>query len=117
MNHKDLDVWKASIELAVLLYGVTKQFPKDESYNLTSQIRRAGTSIASNIAEGAARNGDKEFIQFLYIALGSLAEVETQLIIAEKLGYICQTESLFERISSLKQMVLGLIKYLKGKGR
>ncbi len=117
MNHKDLDVWKASIDFAVLLYEATKQLPKEESYNLTSQLRRAGTSIASNIAEGAARNGDKEFIQFLYIALGSLAEAETQLIIAEKLGYIGQTESLFERISSLKQMILGLIKYLKGKGR
>jgi four helix bundle protein len=79
LDHKDLDVWKASINFALELYEMTKHFPKEEIYSLTSQIRRSGTSIASNIAEGVARNSDKEFIQFLYIALGSLSEVETRL--------------------------------------
>ncbi len=73
-SHKDLKVWKESMELVVLIYAATKEFPKDELYGLTSQIRRASISIPSNIAEGAGRNGSKEFIRFLYIALGSLSE-------------------------------------------
>jgi four helix bundle protein len=78
MNHKDLDVWKKSMNLVVLIYDITSKFPSDERFGLTSQMRRAAVSIPSNIAEGAARKGDKEFIQFLMIALGSLSEVETQ---------------------------------------
>jgi four helix bundle protein len=78
MNHKDLDVWKKSMNLVVLIYDITSKFPSDERFGLTSQMRRAAVSIPSNIAEGAARKGDKEFIQFLMIALGSLSELETQ---------------------------------------
>lgn len=115
MDHKDLDVWKESVELALQLYKVTNQLPKEEVYGLTSQMRRAIVSVSSNIAEGAARNSDKEFIQYLYIALGSLAEAETQLIIAEKLGYARETKKLADRMVSVRQMVLGLIKYLKQK--
>lgn len=115
MDHKDLDVWKASIEFAVQIYDSTKTFPKEEIYSLTSQIRRAVVSVSSNIAEGAARNSDKEFTQFLYIALGSLAEAETQLIIAERLGYINESANILDSVSSIKQMILGLIKYLKNK--
>jgi four helix bundle protein len=115
MDHKDLDVWKASVELAVQLYEVTKQFPKEEVYGLTSQMRRAIVSVSSNIAEGAARNSDKEFIQYLYIALGSLAETETQFIIAEKLGYTKEAGNLADKMVSVRQMVLGLVKYLKKK--
>ena len=116
MDHKDLDAWKASMDLTLKLYEVTRDFPKDELYGLTSQLRRAVISVPSNIAEGAARSSDKEFAQFLYIALGSLAELETQLLIAERLGYLSELTPLQDRILPIKQMVLGLIKYLKGKG-
>jgi len=78
MDHKDLDVWKRSMDLVQLIYEYTKLFPKEEMYGLTSQMRRAAVSIPSNIAEGAARKGDKEFIQFLMLSLGSLSELETQ---------------------------------------
>jgi four helix bundle protein len=116
LDHKELDVWKASIDFVLHLYEMTKRFPKEERYSLSSQIRRAAVSVSSNIAEGAARNSDKEFIQFLYIALGSLAELETQIIIAQRLGYLTQSANLLDKASSIKQMLLGLIKYLKGKG-
>ncbi|MCB9082604.1 MAG: four helix bundle protein, partial [Lewinellaceae bacterium] len=88
MNHKDLDAWKISMELVQWIYEVTRDFPNQELYGLTNQLRRSAVSIPSNIAEGAARNSDKDFLRFLYIALGSLAEVETQLIIAINLGYL-----------------------------
>jgi len=84
-THKDLDIWKNSIDLVVKIYNITKQFPDSERYTLSSQMQRATISIPSNIAEGAARQFVKEFIQFLYISLGSLAELETQLMIAFKL--------------------------------
>jgi four helix bundle protein len=113
MNHKELDVWKESIELTKKIYNITKNFPKEELYGLTSQIRRASVSIPSNIAEGSARNSDKEFIQFLYVSLGSLSELETQLIISKEIEY---NKYLFEEeIEKIKKMILGLIKYLKNK--
>ncbi|MFV8360212.1 four helix bundle protein [Flavobacterium sp. LS1P3] len=77
MDHKDLDVWKRSMDLVVKVYQITKLFPDTEKYGLSSQMRRAAVSIPSNITEGAARKGDKEFIQFLYISIGSLSELET----------------------------------------
>ncbi|HNV81004.1 MAG: four helix bundle protein [Tenuifilaceae bacterium] len=77
MDHKDLDAWKESVELSVLVNTVTKSFPKEEQYGLTQQIRRSAVSEPSNIAEGCARKSTKENIRFMYIALGSLAEVET----------------------------------------
>lgn len=87
-NHKDLKVWKKSVDLVDNIYRITESFPNKEIYGLTNQLRRSAVSIPSNIAEGAARGSKKEFIQFLYIALGSLAEVETQMIIASRLGYL-----------------------------
>ncbi len=87
-KHKDLDVWKKSILLVTLIYDVTKGFPNEEMYGLTNQIRRSAVSVPSNIAEGSARQGDKEFAHFLYISLGSLSELETQLIIANNLNYL-----------------------------
>ena len=80
--HKDLDVWKRSIEFVTFVYNFTKNFPKKEIYGFTNQIRRAAVSITSNIAEGAARNYSKEFIQFLFISLGSISELETQIMIS-----------------------------------
>lgn len=115
MDHKELDVWNVSVDFVVQVYEVTKNFPKDELYGLTNQIRRAVVSIPSNIAEGAGRNSRKEFVQFLHIALGSLAEVETQLVIAERLGYLKDVGKFFERVQAIRKMLVGLIRYLKEK--
>jgi four helix bundle protein len=116
MNHKDLDIWKESMALAKDVYVLTKTFPKEELYGLTSQIRRSVVSIPSNIAEGAARNSDKEFIQFLYISLGSLSETETQLILSQDLGFISNLDFL-PKIEIIKKKILGLIKYLRNKNK
>jgi four helix bundle protein len=87
-THKDLEVWKNSIKLITNIYSTTRNFPKEELYGLTNQMRRCAVSIASNIAEGAARNSTKEFIHFLHIARGSLAELETQLIVSYNLSFL-----------------------------
>jgi four helix bundle protein len=113
-THKDLDIWKRGIAYVKQIYKITGEFPKEELYGLTSQIRRAAVSYPSNIAEGAARSSKKEFIHFLYFALGSLFEVETQLIIAEKLGYH-SANNLLEEVEALRRMTLNFIKYLKSK--
>lgn len=88
-SYKDLIVWQKSIELCILIYTITNYFPKSELFGLVMQMRRAAVSIASNIAEGNGRSKKtKEYIQYLYIALGSAQELETQLIISEKLNFI-----------------------------
>jgi len=97
----------------VEIYSVTKSFPKEEMFSLVQQIRRAVVSIPSNIAEGCARKSSKETIQFLYVALGSLAELETQLIISHRLGYIINLDEIVEKLNKTKQVILGLIRYLK----
>ncbi len=86
-THRELKVWQKSIEFVSQIYNLTKTFPKEETYGLSSQLRRASVSIPSNIAEGASRNTDKEFVRFLYIARASATEIETQLIISERLNY------------------------------
>lgn len=116
MNHKDLEVWKESMLLAKEVYLLTKTFPKEELYGITSQIRRSAVSVPSNIAEGAARSSDKEFIQFLYISLGSLTEMETQLLLSHDLGFINNLDVL-SKIEIIKKKILGLIRYLKNKTR
>jgi four helix bundle protein len=113
-NHKDLDAWKESMKLAKDVYRLSSGFPKQEIYGLTSQIRRGAVSIPSNIAEGAARSSDKEFIQFLYISLGSLAEIETQILLACDLSYT-KDISILSKVESTRRLILGLIKYLKSK--
>jgi len=113
-THKDLEVWKESILLVKEIYRISSNFPKDEIYGLTLQIKRSAISIASNIAEGVARNTKKEFIQFLYIALGSVSELETQLIIAKELNYL-ESNSIFDNLEKIKYQILGLIKYLRNK--
>jgi four helix bundle protein len=113
-NHKELEAWSASMKLAKELYQLTSKFPKEELYGLTSQIRRAAVSVPSNIAEGAARNSDKEFIQFLYVSLGSLAEIETQIILAKELGFLSEL-TVLSPIEHSRKFILGLIKYLKSK--
>ena len=112
-NHKDLDVWNKAMNLVVDIYALCNEFPKEEVYGLTSQIKRAAVSIPSNIAEGAGRKSSKEFIQFLYISLGSLSEVETQTLLAQRLGFAKTVEPILEDIKKIKQMLNGLIRYLE----
>ena len=114
-SHKDLEVWKVSMDFVVEIYQLTKTFPQSECYGLTSQIRRAAVSIPSNISEGSARKNTKEFIQFLYIAQGSLSEVETQLLISERLEYIKNTIAYFEKIKYLRVLLSHLISALNKK--
>ena len=116
-THKDLDVWKNSIELVTEIYNITRDFPKDEIYGLTSQIKRSSVSVPSNIAEGAARKNEKEFNYFLFISRGSLAELETQITIALNLKYLKQ--SVFDAVSSkiiiVRKQLSGLINHLNRK--
>jgi four helix bundle protein len=114
LAHKNLEAWKKSMALVVEIYHITKTFPKDEMYGLVNQIRRCAVSIPSNIAEGCARQTSKETIQFLYIALGSTAELETQLLISAELGYI-EKDTYIKDVINIRSMLLGLIKYLKSK--
>jgi four helix bundle protein len=106
-SFRDLMVWQLSVELSVVVYGVTKSFPKSEIYGLSSQMQRAAVSIASNIAEGQARQHTAEFIPFISIARGSVAELETQSIIAERLGYISPepAKDLSRRLESISKML------------
>ena len=115
-DHKDLEVWKSAIDLVMGIYEATAQFPKEELFGLTAQMRRAAVSIPSNISEGAARQTGKEFVQFLFIALGSASELETQLIIAEKLHYLQSADTLLARIASTKKLLNGLIRHYRNKG-
>jgi len=115
--HKQLDAWTTAVELAQLVYKTTDEFPAREQFGLTNQARRAAISIPSNIAEGAARQTKKEFIQFLYIAKGSLSELDTQLELARRLEYLGQKkfESLVEMLERVDRMLSGLIRHLRTK--
>jgi four helix bundle protein len=111
--HKRLDVWKLAVELAVSVYRATEKFPGEERFGLTSQIRRAAVSIPSNIAEGAARRGKKEFVQFLHTARGSLSEMDTQLDIARELGFLDRTNwsDLNEKMERVDMTLAGLLRF------
>ena len=98
-----------------ILELLKKEFPKEEMYGLSSQMRRAAVSYPSNIAEGAARSSKAEYIRFIYISLGSLSELETQVIISKNLGYSSDIEKMLNEIEMLRKMTLNFIKYLKGK--
>lgn len=113
-SYKDLIVWQRSIELVKLVYQIVHRFPKYETYGLSDQLRRSAVSIPSNIAEGQARQHPGEFRQFLHIALGSAAEVDTQMIIAHELGYISITElqNIENLISEIQKMGHGILKQL-----
>ncbi|WPY97917.1 four helix bundle protein [Christiangramia sp. OXR-203] len=115
MDHKELDVWKKSIELVETIYKISAQFPASEIYGLTNQIRRASVSISSNIAEGAGRSSDKELLYFLNVALGSLAEVETQVEIALRLNFISTADIIFEQITEVRKLIIGFRNYIKKK--
>src|SRR5581483_7522343 len=91
-NYRDLVVWQRAMDLAEAIYGISRGFPKEELYGLTNQVRRAAVSVPSNIAEGQGRGSTREFVQFLHIANGSRQELETQLILAQRLNYIREQE-------------------------
>jgi len=114
-GHKDLKVYQKAMDLVTEIYQVTKSFPVEEKYGLTSQIRRAAISIPSNIAEGSARKSTKEYIQFLYHSLGSAAEIETQLDLSKRLEFIDNIEPINKSNSEIIYMLTGLIKSLKSK--
>ncbi|MFY7853623.1 MAG: four helix bundle protein, partial [Brevundimonas sp.] len=92
-GYRDLDVWKLAVDWVEAVYRATSNWPSEERFGLTSQLRRAAVSVASNIAEGAARRSTGEFLQFIGMARGSLAEAETQLLIASRLGYLDATRT------------------------
>ncbi len=114
-GYRDLRVWQRSIDVSVSVYQVTRVFPKDEMYGLTSQMRRASVSIPSNIAEGQAKRSLPEFKRFLGIALGSLAELDTQFILAARLKYIdSQQGTACEKdISEIRAMLFSLMSNAK----
>lgn len=113
-TYRDLEIWKKAVELVKEVYETTNNFPKEEVYGLASQMRRAAVSIHSNVAEGFKRYSNKEYKQFLYIALGSSGELETQISIAKELGYLTsQSETvLLEKLDHLGRMITNLIKKL-----
>ena len=114
-SFRDLRVWQESIDLTTAIYRETIQFPKHEVYGLTQQIRRAAVSVASNIAEGKGHRADKEFLHFLFHARGSLLELQTQLLIATKLGYLPERESqtLCDMAEGVGRALSGLIASLE----
>ena len=116
-NYKELDVWKNAMDLVEEIYSVTAGFSRDEIYGLTSQIRRAVVSVASNIAEGCGRRTDKDFVSFLYNALGSIKEVGCQLMIAKRLGYlkVGEFEGLEDEADKLAAMLMKFIKRVSGE--
>ena len=117
LSYRNLDVWKKSIQLIKHIYQLTENFPKHQQYGLTSQIQRAAVSIAANIAEGRSRQSTKEFLYFLNISYGSLAETETHAIIANELGFISSAilDKLLEDTNEIGKMINGLVRSLENK--
>ncbi len=112
---KDLEVWQQAMELAEAVYRITQPFPKEELFVLTSQARRAVVSIPSNIAEGSGRKSDSEFLQFLSIANGSLRELETQMLLAARIGYLAPTQldPLRTQMDTVGRLLTGLRKSIR----
>ena len=113
-SYRDLNIWKRSIKIVEVTYRITKSFPKEQLYGLTNQIRRSAVSIPSNIAEGFARFHNKEYRQFLFISLGSCAELSTQINIASNLEYIDNkiADQVLNEIDEISKMTMSLIKKL-----
>ena len=107
LNHKQLDVWKASVELVKEIYSLTQIFPKDELYGLTSQLRRAAVSVVSNIAEGLSRNSNLDIRRFLQIARSSLVEIDSQIEISVELKF-CSTEQI-KNIDELSNRIFAML--------
>ena len=117
--HENLDVWKKSIDFVVAVYKATEDFPRDERFGLTSQLRRAAVSIPANIAEGAGRKSVKEFAHFLSNSQGSASEVETELLIARKLSYVGVRDyaKLSAALDEIGRMLTGLCQHLQRKSQ
>lgn len=116
-NYKDLGVWQRAYQLCLEIYRITKGFPREETYGLTSQIRRAAVSVVCNIAEGYGRKTTLEYIRSLYIAYGSICELETQILLSGDLGYIeaGKLEKLQDEMGEVERMLKALIKSLENK--
>ena len=117
LYYTDLDVWNKSMDLAVDVYRTVKKLPREEIYALSDQMRRSVVSIPSNIAEGQQRNSTKDFVRFLYVAKGSLSELETQIMLCERLNYIEKKEAggLLSKCSEIGKMLNGLLYKLNNK--
>ncbi len=115
LKHRNLEVWKRAISLAERIYMITKSFPADERFALTDQIRRAVISVPSNIAEGSGRQTPKDFANFLSIARGSLAEIDAQLVVAQRLGYVPDINDVTNEIVQLSKMLNAFITNLRSK--
>jgi four helix bundle protein len=113
--HLKLEVWKRSVEFVTEIYKLTQSFPEFEKFSLVAQMRKAAVSIPNNIAEGAGRGSKREFSQFLSIAQGSIAELETQLIISNNLDYITRDkmEILLSELNEISKMIIGLRRHLR----
>ena len=114
-SHRSLNAWQQAMELVVCVYSLTAKFPQNEQYGLVSQLRRASVSVPANIAEGAARNGSKEFLHFLSIASGSLSELDTLIDLARQLGYVEDTEELNAKVDDVSGLVMGLASSIRRK--
>jgi four helix bundle protein len=114
-NHRELLAWQEAIKLAVLVYGETAGFPREELFGLTAQLRKSAVSISSNIAEGAARNSTKEWVQFLGYASGSRAETNTHLEIASRLGFVRACSEVFGQLERVGQLVTALRRSLQNR--
>lgn len=114
-NYQELDAWQQAMLLAEQVYKLTAYFPDNEKFGLVSQMRRAAVSVPSNIAEGHGRDSGIEFKRFLYIARGSLAELETQYVLARRIGFTAPNEALEQLIQVVFSLLNGLINYLKRK--
>ncbi len=113
-SYRDLIVWQKSMQMVKELYSITRDFPKEEIYGLTSQIRRSAVSVPSNIAEGYGRNSTNDYIRFLQIACGSLYELQTQMEIAVNLNYLSKekSESIFKLSNEIERMLNSLLRKL-----
>jgi four helix bundle protein len=118
-SYRDLAVWKRAMKLAKTTYRVTSRFPSEERFGLTNQIRRAAVSIPSNLAEGHARSGAAEFGRFISISMGSVAELETQMILAGELEYVGSetTEAILEELDEIGKMLRGLARSIQARRR
>ena len=116
-RHRDLPVWKASIDLVEAFYVLSAKLPKEEVFGLQSQMRRAAVSVAANIAEGAARKSTPELIQFLYIANGSLSELDTLMEIASRLGFVDDRQTVQVQLDDVQAQLLAVIQSLKRRSR